>query len=311
MAVIDDYPAKLTTGYYRVRESWEDTASQVGAFRILANAIAKCDDNPGTYVFDNDGNAIYPEEETEEETGVEEESGVEEDADTGEEDSGTEDTDDAAEATEDTDGAADDAVEAAEDTDEAADDAVETEEDTEEATDNAAEIADETEDTVDTDEEEAADADTNSDGSDEADESDDSADEETADDTDEDFPAAEQDPVAYGRLKTLMNIRVEPSLEAEILTTYAKGTIVSILEILDTGWLKIICDAADDGYAYVSNEEGEYAYVGTSLYTVKSGDTLWKIAQEQLGSGTLYKEIRTLNGLTSNTIKVGMQLILP
>jgi len=36
-----EYPAKLTTGYYRVREVWEDEASQFGAYRLLANAKAK------------------------------------------------------------------------------------------------------------------------------------------------------------------------------------------------------------------------------------------------------------------------------
>ena len=40
-----EYPAKLTNGYYRVREVWEDEASQLGAYRLLANAKAKCDEN--------------------------------------------------------------------------------------------------------------------------------------------------------------------------------------------------------------------------------------------------------------------------
>lgn len=59
-----EYPEKLTTGYYRVRKSWADKKSQVGAYRILANAKAAADKNPGTYVFTNDGVAIYPAEET-------------------------------------------------------------------------------------------------------------------------------------------------------------------------------------------------------------------------------------------------------
>ena len=29
------YPAKLTTGYYRVRKSWSDAKSQLGAYRVL------------------------------------------------------------------------------------------------------------------------------------------------------------------------------------------------------------------------------------------------------------------------------------
>jgi len=57
------YPEKLTTGYYRVRKTWKDSKSQVGAYRILANAKKAADKNPGTYVFSNDGVAIYPADE--------------------------------------------------------------------------------------------------------------------------------------------------------------------------------------------------------------------------------------------------------
>lgn len=62
------YPEKLTTGYYRVRQSWADKKSQVGAYRILANAKAAADKNPGAYVFTDDGVAIYPTEEPTKET---------------------------------------------------------------------------------------------------------------------------------------------------------------------------------------------------------------------------------------------------
>lgn len=54
------YPEKLTTGYYRVRKTWKDSKSQVGAYRVLANAKAAADKNPGTYVFSNNGVSIYP-----------------------------------------------------------------------------------------------------------------------------------------------------------------------------------------------------------------------------------------------------------
>lgn len=54
------YPEKLNSGYYRVRKSWNDSKSQVGAYRILANAKAAADKNSGTFVFSNDGVAIYP-----------------------------------------------------------------------------------------------------------------------------------------------------------------------------------------------------------------------------------------------------------
>ena len=48
-----------------------------------------------------------------------------------------------------------------------------------------------------------------------------------------------------------------------------------------------------------------------STYTVKAGDTLWDIAQSQLGNGSRYKEIMTLNGLTSDVIQPGQVLKLP
>ena len=60
------YPEKLTSGYYRVRKTWKDSKSQVGAYRVLKNAKKAADKNPGTYVFSNDGVAIYPAETTEE-----------------------------------------------------------------------------------------------------------------------------------------------------------------------------------------------------------------------------------------------------
>lgn len=61
-----EYPEKLTSGYYRVRKTWKDSKSQVGAYRVLKNAKAAADKHPGTFVFTNDGVAIYPTETTEE-----------------------------------------------------------------------------------------------------------------------------------------------------------------------------------------------------------------------------------------------------
>lgn len=48
-----------------------------------------------------------------------------------------------------------------------------------------------------------------------------------------------------------------------------------------------------------------------STYRVQSGDSLWKIAQEQLGNGARYKEIKALNGLNSDVIYAGQVLELP
>lgn len=219
---MNEYPAKLNTGYYRVRTDWNDDASQLGAYKLLANAKAKCDENPGSHVFAEDGTVIYPADEptTREETAEEKP-------------------------------------------------------------------------VMDLPEEDKPSDDAPGDG-------------------EEDFPSAEPQPdaVAFGKLKTLMNIRKEPSLEAEVVTVYPMNTIVEVLEVCDN-WLKIKCPEAEDGIAYVLNEDDAYVFVGRDVYEVVAGDNLWRIAERKLGSGTHYTDIRELNDLTSNAIRIGMKLLLP
>lgn len=48
-----------------------------------------------------------------------------------------------------------------------------------------------------------------------------------------------------------------------------------------------------------------------TLYTVKKGDSLWKIAVKFLGDGSRYVEIKELNGLSSDVIHVGQVLKIP
>jgi len=50
---------------------------------------------------------------------------------------------------------------------------------------------------------------------------------------------------------------------------------------------------------------------GVTWYTVKENDNLWKIAAEQLGSGTRWTEIKELNALKSDDVRVNMRLKLP
>ena len=47
--------------YYRVRKSWEDATSQLGAYTVLANAKVMADKNPGYEVYDWNGKLVYPE----------------------------------------------------------------------------------------------------------------------------------------------------------------------------------------------------------------------------------------------------------
>lgn len=231
-----EYPAKLTTGYYRVREDWEDEASQLGAYRLLANAKAKCDENPGSRVFDNDGNVIYPEEavpvtgaeEAEEKPVMDEPGGKTPDEEPSKE--------------------KDPPV----------------------------------------------------------------TDEQKEEPGKEEYPTAEELPaaIAYGKLKTLMNIREMPDTSAEVVTIYKKNTLIEIVEFC-AGWLKIKCPEAASGLAYVLNSADTYAFTASKIYKVVPGDNLWKIAEKELGDGSRCADIRALNGLTSNAIRVGMKLLIP
>lgn len=51
---------KPVTQMYRVRKSWSDAKSQIGAYKVLDNAKKKVDENAGYKVFDASGNVIYP-----------------------------------------------------------------------------------------------------------------------------------------------------------------------------------------------------------------------------------------------------------
>ena len=58
-APVETFPEKLTSGYYRVRKAWKDSKSQIGAYRVLANAKAKADASAGYSVFSDDGKVVY------------------------------------------------------------------------------------------------------------------------------------------------------------------------------------------------------------------------------------------------------------
>ena len=49
------------SAYFRVRKSWEDKKSQLGAFRVFQYAVNCADAHPGYSVFDESGKQVYPE----------------------------------------------------------------------------------------------------------------------------------------------------------------------------------------------------------------------------------------------------------
>lgn len=87
-------------------------------------------------------------------------------------------------------------------------------------------------------------------------------------------------------------------------------TLARIAEAKD-GWGKLKSGA---GWIYLGNPSYctvQGAAATNRTYTVKAGDSLWAIAAKQLGNGSRYKEIKSLNGLTSDVINAGQVLKLP
>jgi len=65
----DEFPAKITKGFYRVLEENSEDAAEIGAYKLLANAIKTCEGNPGSCVVADAGVRIY--QQGEEDTPVE------------------------------------------------------------------------------------------------------------------------------------------------------------------------------------------------------------------------------------------------
>ena len=60
LPVEPDAPTPVVTKYYRVRKSWAEKSSQIGAFTVFQNAKNCVDANPGYAAFDDNGNQVYP-----------------------------------------------------------------------------------------------------------------------------------------------------------------------------------------------------------------------------------------------------------
>lgn len=72
-------------------------------------------------------------------------------------------------------------------------------------------------------------------------------------------------------------------------------------------------DSTSTVYGWVDSNtiSGGFSSTAERVYTVQAGDSLWAIAQRELGNGNRWQEISKLNGLTSTTIRVGQKLKLP
>ena len=122
------------------------------------------------------------------------------------------------------------------------------------------------------------------------------------------------DSVVAVYLKTPEECAAETEFQPYIEYTVQKG---------DSLW-KIAAEYLDSGIRYKEivefNDLGTNTlYVGQVLkipvdcekYVVKSGDTLWKISAEKLGSGAKYKYLMEFNNMTSSTLSVGQVIYIP
>jgi N-acetylmuramoyl-L-alanine amidase len=58
--VVTPTPTPTPTNVYRIRKTWEDTKSQIGAYGNLDSAKALADSNAGYNVYDENGTLVYP-----------------------------------------------------------------------------------------------------------------------------------------------------------------------------------------------------------------------------------------------------------
>lgn len=119
-----------------------------------------------------------------------------------------------------------------------------------------------------------------------------------------DTPAAPEKPATPANPETPEN--------GDVYIVKSGDTLSGIAAKYGTTWQKL---ASYNGIANpnIINVGQKIAIPGSGVrtYTVKSGDSLWAIAAKQLGDGSRYNEIKTMNGLTSNTIHAGDVLKLP
>lgn len=119
-----------------------------------------------------------------------------------------------------------------------------------------------------------------------------------------DTPAASEKPATPAKPETPTN--------GDVYIVKRGDTLSGIATKYGTTWQKL---ASYNGIANpnIINVGQKIAIPGSGVrtYTVKSGDSLWAIAAKQLGDGSRYNEIKTMNGLTSNTIYAGDVLKLP
>ncbi len=108
----------------------------------------------------------------------------------------------------------------------------------------------------------------------------------------------------------------ETATEKPKTTTEKKSNSEIAAEVLAGKWGNGVYrknKLTEAGYNYneIQKIVNEIISPKLEIYTVKKGDSLWKIAQQKLGNPNRWVEIKTLNGLQTDLIYVGQRLKLP
>ncbi len=102
--------------------------------------------------------------------------------------------------------------------------------------------------------------------------------------------------VGTATAKTTMNIRSGAGTSYDSYGTIAKGTTVEVLEVLASGWYKIVWANASCGYAYTSNANGAYyTYVANKTASVSSGTKVDSASSYSKSIAGTYKTTANLN----------------
>ena len=104
----------------------------------------------------------------------------------------------------------------------------------------------------------------------------------------------------------LQNLHVEGGkllIRGAAGTEDLKNEVWNQVKLVDANWAAdLVCDLSIDPSLAPPEK----------TYTVKSGDTLYKIAKETMGDGNLYKQIVEANGIPNeNLIHPGDVLVIP
>lgn len=107
-----------------------------------------------------------------------------------------------------------------------------------------------------------------------------------------------------------LNVRAEASHKANVNTIIKDKGIYTIVGE-SNGFGKLKSGAGWIDLKYTEKYEEKKTQPSYKTYKVKEGDSLWVIAEEFLGDGNRYPEIKKLNGLSSDIIYTGTVLKIP